>query len=242
MPGSEPAARAESVIREGLADLAGVEGKSFGLRAEAALTEPIALFTVDADRLRASRDADALVQIGWRIIIHDPSAGVRYADASGSGEDLRFARLVSGKRAEAMVAAGERAKTGPDHRSLRIVETSRLKIAALWLDGDEPTFIPFAGMSGEPLGEAAFLAALADQLALQAQAAGDVGEAESLFASQLQVDEPAAHRRGLGMAVLAAASVAGSLAWAVVRLGRGRRASDAVTIDQDDDGPTASSG
>jgi hypothetical protein len=242
----EMAAAAERVIRSGFADLSTGDERSFSPHPEAALTEPIALYTVDTGRLGDNRDASALVQIGWRIIIHDSQGGVKYADAAGNGDDLRFARLVEGPRVDAMIEAGEQAQrlarrnAGP----LRVVETSRLKVGALWLGGEPSMFVPFAGLSGAPIGETEFLSTLADRSARLMDAAGGAPAAAGGEVRHQRAKiwtGPPLRTLVLGGIGVAAAAV-GGLGYAVVRLGNRLRQPIATESDQDDDGPTAGTG
>lgn len=139
------------------------------------MSEPLPLYCVNTELLdqhasaRDRRIAALLTQIGWRSVVTTQGGEPSLADVKAKDDELRFARVVSGERVSAMISAAAACDGFADDADyeLRIVESPSLKIAAIWLAGETPLFMPFAGLPQAPISETEFIRALT------ARAAGD---------------------------------------------------------------------
>ena len=99
------------------------------------------------DIVRADVLAHA-TKVGWRYIVAPPGGGVGYADVKESAKgEARFASLARNRNAErlteAVHLAEEIAPSLSGDYEARILDVPALFLAALWLDGKQPVFIPF---------------------------------------------------------------------------------------------------
>ncbi|HEX8223910.1 MAG TPA: hypothetical protein VF605_08855 [Allosphingosinicella sp.] len=157
---------------------------------------PIPLYHADARALLDGAGFSALTPVGWRTIVLDGKTA-SFLDVEGL-DAPRFARRTTGAAVDRFIEAAALADPARDEAAayeLRIVESLCLKVAALWLAGQADRFLPYSGLSMEPLPAGEFLRQLRDRALRQRDA---FERAEARIRAETAGDRSAPESRGGG--------------------------------------------
>ncbi|HJW79322.1 MAG: hypothetical protein ACJ8DU_20425 [Microvirga sp.] len=111
------------------------------------LSQPLPVYRLGLDQLDGPESLARATQSGWRYLI-EGGEGTAYADVRETGADsAKFTSLSRNRNAERLMQAvhlaEEAARAMPDDCEARILEVPALYIAAIWLTGAQPVFIPY---------------------------------------------------------------------------------------------------
>jgi hypothetical protein len=111
------------------------------------LSQPMPVYRLGLDEVEGRESLARATQVGWRYLLESPE-GIAYADVRETGADSsKFTSLSRNRNAERLMQAVHlaeaAARTMPDDCEARILEVPALYIAAIWLTGANPLFIPY---------------------------------------------------------------------------------------------------